>query len=119
VSQCSSSDPKRGSPRAWYKVTLSSDDLIFGRGLILQEEFTALYTRSRGSRKKAVMLTAANHVPSGNPYYFSPGAVRIARSVILRWGGKECPAPTSSNGLAKLVGGGTWRTIVFPSESSS
>lgn len=120
MAECRNSDTKRiRHETPWYKVTLSANDLIFGRGLILQDEFRALYVRSGGSRKDAVMLTAANHIPSGNPYYFSPGAVRIARSVILRWGGKECPAPTSPKGLAKLVGGGTWRTTGFPSEGDS
>ena len=109
------SDTRRADDAiSWYKVALSADDLIFGRGPILKDEFMALYIRSRGSRKDAVMLTPGSYIPSGTLYYFSPGAVRIARNVILRWGGKECTGPTSPEGLVKLVGGETWRTTVFP-----
>jgi hypothetical protein len=103
---------------SWYRVTLSADDLIYGRGPILKDEFMTSYIRSPGSREDAVMLTPGSRIPSGTPYYFSPGAVRIARSIILRWGGKECAGPTSPEGLVKLVGGETWRTTVFSSESA-
>jgi hypothetical protein len=50
------------------------------------------------------MLTPGSYIRSGTPYYFSPGAVRIARNVIRRWGGKQCTGPTSPERLVKLVG---------------
>jgi hypothetical protein len=85
----------------WYKVTMSQQDVIDGKAIQLQKEYEACHLRDRESRNDALMLDT-NDVFEPT-YYFSPGAVRAALPVILRWGGKSCPAP-SPKGLAKLVG---------------
>jgi hypothetical protein len=104
---------------SWYKVMLSDNDIIGGRGLELQDEFMSAFGMDRHSRKDALMLSSDKHYP-GIEYVFSPGAVRIAREIIVRWGGKECPPLESPTGWTRLVGSyEALQAIFFPGQGKS
>jgi hypothetical protein len=101
----------------WYKVTLSDQDIIAGKGLQLQNEYTMFHIQDWQSRRDALMLDSGDALD--HTYYFSPGAVRLALPLILRWGGKPCPVP-SPKGLAKLVGSTEALRVAFaPPEDKS
>lgn len=101
----------------WYKVTLTDQDIIARKGLQLQNEYTMFHIQDWQSHRDALMLDSGD--PLDHTYYFSPGAVRLALALILRWGGKPCSAP-SPKGLAKLVGTDEALQVVFaPTEGKS
>ena len=77
----------------WYKVPMSWDDIAANKHTALQDAFTALFMAA-GAPKDAAMFTSADI--RKNVDYFSPRAVEIAKTLIVRSGGVECPAPTRS-----------------------
>lgn len=83
----------------WYKVTLTTDDVIAHEHMRLQDAFTKIFVAS-GGPKDAGMFCGMG--VDDNGYYFSPGAANIALVLIARYKGEECPAP-SRKGLCLLV----------------
>jgi hypothetical protein len=74
-------------------------------------------------------LFLANQWPSGaamfasvdtlaHQFYFSPGAVEIARDLLDGYAGKECAQPQVSD-LVLLVGNREWREVIFPAETDA
>lgn len=46
----------RGAVESWYKVTLTREDVIAGKGLQLQAKFNACFLRNRIEAQKDVLL---------------------------------------------------------------
>ena len=86
---------------AWYKVTLTDDDIRARKHLSLQDKFGALFLANKTPKDAAMFC---NRAGIGNHFYFSPGAARIANSLIAQYGGVECPTPKAAD-LSLLVGG--------------
>ncbi|HEY4364349.1 MAG TPA: hypothetical protein VGN17_25515 [Bryobacteraceae bacterium] len=101
-----------GSDDVWYKVSMTSHDIVARRNQKLQEDFTALFVISNAPLD-AGMFRASNSVDFN--YYFSPGAARIAMPLIKDHGGKRCKPPQKSN-LAIIVCNGGGEAIPFASE---
>jgi hypothetical protein len=77
----------------WYKVEMSWEEIAAGKQIALQEAFANLFMVTLGP-KGAGMFASAD--TKDNINYFSPLAAEIAKSLIVRYGGVECPAPTRS-----------------------
>ena len=77
----------------WYKVTLSVSEVASGKGIILQEQFSALFIAA-GAPRDAGMFGSRDVML--NIYYFSPGAIGFAMPLILAFAGVECQPPTKS-----------------------
>ena len=84
---------------SWFKVEMSKQDVAAGKAINLQEEFTKVFDRS-GAPTKAGMFNSLD--VKTNEYFFSPGAVEIAKPLIERFGGRSCDAPKKST-LASIV----------------
>lgn len=78
----------------WYKVELSWDDITADKHRQLQDAFTALFIANGGP--KGAAMVASSDAAEGDTNYFSPRAADIAKSLIVRFGGVECPAPMRS-----------------------
>ena len=87
---------------SWYKVTLSSDGILSGKHMKLQNDFAQLFMLSRGP-SDAAMFTDMMNLGETDNFYFSPGAVRIAGNLIASYAGVKCDRPNRS-GTALLVG---------------
>ena len=92
----------------WYKVTVPS----LADQNTLRNDFTNLHM-ANGARKGAALLFD-EPPPNTNVFYFSPGAVAIAKDLIEGYNGIECPAPTSSLRLSLAAGDGGWESAIFP-----
>ncbi len=78
---------------AWYKVTLPFAEAgIAGKAMALQNAFGELLIASGGVRD-AAMFSNRDENYEWCFYYFSPGAVRLAKPLIDAYGGVTCPAP--------------------------
>jgi hypothetical protein len=80
----------------WYKVSLSEQDISEGRGIALQEQFTALFIAT-GAPKDAAMFDNTSISP---PYicFFTPGAFRLAELLLRGYGVTECKQPNGTSG---------------------
>jgi hypothetical protein len=78
---------------SWYKVTFSVDEMASGRHHGLCNGFSALFIAA-GAPKNAGMFADADVMT--NAYYFSPGAIAIAKPLIAIYAGVECEAPSKS-----------------------
>lgn len=85
---------------SWYKVKMSVDDVTSNKHAQLQEAFEACFYATLSPRDAALFHSTSIH--QDLTLYFSPGAVRVAQSLIARYGGIPCEAPPASTGL--LVG---------------
>ena len=95
---------------AWYRVTLSNSDVVARRHMELQRAFETLFLANQWPKQAAMFAnvdTLAHH------FYFSPGAVEIARELIAGYAGTECAQPEVSD-LVLLVGNPGWREVIFP-----
>ncbi|MGA2986724.1 MAG: hypothetical protein ABSG32_23225 [Terriglobia bacterium] len=77
----------------WYQVTLSDDDLLIGKGLSLQADFTQLFI-AKDSPKDAGLFSKT--ALGRHDYFFSPKAAEIALGLIKSYAGAECSAPRPS-----------------------
>jgi hypothetical protein len=93
---------KENCMESWYKATLSQDEVARSKNSSLLSAFTKIFLSNR-CPKDAAMLS--NPDPPYFPaiFYFSPGAVTIAKDLIKSYSGVECDAP-SRKGLTLLVG---------------
>jgi hypothetical protein len=69
--------------------------------VLLRETFETLFAVNHAPADAA--LFTANREDTSYGYFFSPGAARIASSLIARYGGVECAAPAVSD-VTPLVG---------------
>ena len=97
---------------SWYRVTLSDNDVVVRKHIELQQAFENVFL-ANGWPKEAAMFSNVDSL--AHHFYFSPGAVRIAKDLIVRCGGSECPAPVQSD-LAMLVGAPGWKEAIFPED---
>ncbi len=78
----------------WYKVTLAFADCgIGGKGQALQDAFAALFV-ANGGPVNAALFTNHDEDFQSCFYYFSSGAVQIAKHLIAQHAGVPCSAPT-------------------------
>jgi hypothetical protein len=92
----------------WMKVTLKPDDII--GGMSLHEAFNTALETARFP-KGAAMFRAVR--PVQNAYYFSPGAVAIARSLLQQFHAEECEMPVRSDVGLTAAGAGVSLDMIF------
>lgn len=97
---------------SWYRVTLSDKDVVVRKHMELQKAFENSFL-ANGWPKEAAMF--ANVDTLSHHFYFSPGAVQIAKDLIVRYAGTECPPPAMPD-LVLLVGTPEWKAAIFPDE---
>lgn len=85
----------------WHKIELSADDVIAGKEIEIVKVFTQAFVAASGPTKDAAMFTTRLNSP-GATIYLSPGAVRIAQTLIANYSGVPCDCPPKSVGL--LIG---------------
>lgn len=84
---------------SWYKVHIpSSEPDAAIRGVRLQNDYSRIFVKRRGPKDALLLANAAR-----DDYYFSPGAVLIAESLVLDSGGVPCPRPERGQ-VSLLVG---------------
>jgi hypothetical protein len=95
---------------SWYKVSLSEDDISNGKDLLLRDTFETLFAVNHAPADAALFTT--NREGVAYPYFFSPGAARIASSLIARYGGVKCSPPAAAD-VMLLVGNAGLNAIPF------
>jgi hypothetical protein len=78
--------------QSWYSVTASAEDAARARNAIIQYEFCEIFNAA-GDPKDAAMFSS-QVLTDGAQLYFSPGAGRIAKSLLERYGGVPCKKPS-------------------------
>jgi len=96
---------------SWYKVSMTSHEMIQGKGLKLQNEFSAIFI-TKGAPIDAAMLSNRSGVE--NAFYFTPEAFTIATALIIRYGGDKCPTPPGSTLSVLVSNGSKWQKFVAP-----
>jgi hypothetical protein len=76
---------------SWYKVVLSSQEVVAGELIALVNDFE--YAFSESGQPKGMALFQGETVPAGSTVYFSPGTVAPASRLIASYAGTECEAP--------------------------
>jgi hypothetical protein len=99
--------------RKWHRVTLSAEEARDGKHVRLQRAFEPLFVRL-GAPSEAGMFARWNG--DSFDYFFSPGAIEIAESIIRAYGGVECEPPKAST-LSVVVANIHGQDIPFASES--
>jgi hypothetical protein len=74
----------------WHKISMTGEEVIAGKPLRLQMEFTKIFI-AKGSPVDAAMLS--NRSGSENDYYFTPEAFKIASNLIKWIRGGRMPRP--------------------------
>lgn len=86
----------------WYRVIIPAAE--YGtKAAILQNDFETLYTIN-GTPNGAAMFSMQGEKSETSPFYFSPGAVAIARGLIQHFSGEPCEAPSNADSPTLLVG---------------
>src|SRR5258708_5813860 len=89
---------------SWYKVTLPSEESgLAGKAETLQNAFADLWSANKGP-KDAAMFSQNSENLKDIFCYFSPGAMRIARTLIESYGAVPCPAPRQGTGVNLSAG---------------
>ena len=83
----------------WYKITLSNAEFAAGKGVELQNAFTDVFLGLAGPDEAGMF--ACRQIGK-HDYFFSPGAVRIAKPIIDLYAGVECATPKLSE-LTSLI----------------
>jgi len=78
---------------AWYKVTLSHEDIAARKHIALQDAFTKFFTAFCAPTDAGMFGSPESGI---HEYYFSPGAARIAMPLIASYFGVQCSAPKRS-----------------------
>jgi hypothetical protein len=91
------------STAQWYKVIVPVAERN-GRGKTIQNDFETLYSIN-GTPNGAALFTCPAKESDSDCFYFSPGAVAIARGLIKHFSGEPCPPPVAEgNNPVLLVG---------------
>ena len=80
---------------------MSNDDIVNGKHMKLQDAFESLFLAAKGPRGAAMF--ANRDMVRGDWFFFSPGAMVIARALVLSHGGIECASPRRGE-VSLLVG---------------
>ncbi len=75
----------------WHKVTFTLNDIGSGKAVQLQDSFTQLWTDK--SAPKDAALFSSRFDGKKSILYFSPGAVRVAHSLVESYAGVPCETP--------------------------
>ena len=87
----------------WYRVTLPySEAGMAGKGRLLQDAFEVSFM-SDHAPADAALFTRRSDDFENVFYYFTPGAVRIAKGMIDSLRGVACSAPEYDDQIALLV----------------
>jgi hypothetical protein len=103
---------------SWYKITLPLSECgIGGTAKSLQTAFETLFMAN--SIPKDAAMFARNAEDSEHcHYFFSPGALAIAASLIEGFGGTKCDPP-AGNDLHLLVGHASARQTLLAKKGGS
>ena len=104
------------STAQWYKVSIPAAERST-QGKTLQNDFETLFAINRAPNGAALFTSRGEeeHV-----FYFSPGAVAIARGLIQHFSGGPCPAPVmEGNNPVLLVGHRGARDILLKSAKNT
>jgi hypothetical protein len=103
---------------SWYKVTLPLKDCgINGRGRELQDAFMAIFMTYAGPLD-AAMFSERSEDFEEVFFYFSPGAARIATTLIESYKAVPCPAPLREN-VALAAGDADALETLLPSRDQN
>jgi hypothetical protein len=101
----------------WYRVTVPAAQ-CGTQAQILQNDFETLFTIN-GAPNGAALFTSHDAQCQNQFFYFSPGAVAIARGLIQHFAGQPCPPPVSdSENLKLLVGRTAERDVLLKSDDA-
>ena len=98
---------------SWYVVTLSQTDVSAMKNMSLQMSFQLLFMANHAPKNAGMFTDIETRFPAA--FYFSPGAVRIAETLIGSYSGKPCEAPKKSE-LSILVANADLSRIPFSQE---
>jgi hypothetical protein len=87
----------------WYRVTLPAAE-CGTKAAILQNDFETLY-KLNGAPNGAALFTSREEESKTSHFYFSPGAVAIARGLIQHFSGEACSPPMADADIPKLLVG--------------
>ena len=90
------------SASQWYRVIIRAAD-CGTKAAILQNDFETLYTIN-GAPNGAAMFSTGDEKSDASTFYFSPGAVAIARGLIQHFSGEPCSVPSDGDSPILLVG---------------
>ena len=94
---------------AWYKVSLSHEDIAARKHMALEAAFIEVFKTYNGPKDAAMLQSRESSI---HDYYFSPGAVSMFLPIIVSYAGAECPAPVRSD-VKLLVGSSGAEEIPF------
>ena len=86
----------------WHKIELSTDEVKAGEESRILKEFTDLFVAAGGPRDAAMLSSSLNS--PGATIYLSPGAIRIAPTLVAAHAGLPCDCPSGS--VVLLLGHG-------------
>jgi hypothetical protein len=79
---------------SWYKISFPLGDAgLNSKAMQFQQEYLRIFITSVGLKKGALLLANRDEDYEYYIYYASPGAVAIAKPLILAYGGTPCSAP--------------------------
>jgi hypothetical protein len=85
---------------AWYKVSLSHEDIAARKHMELQAAFMEVFKAHNVPRNAAMLQSQDSSI---HDYYFSPSAASIFLLNIASYSGIECPASARAD-VKLLVG---------------
>src|SRR6266568_499255 len=101
------------SASQWYRVIIPTAE--FGtKAAILQNDFETLYTIN-GTPNGAAMFGTQDEKSEASTFYFSPGAVAIARGLIQHFSGEPCSVPSDVDRPILMVGRAGEREVLLKS----
>jgi hypothetical protein len=102
----------------WYKVMVPAAERN-SRGKTIQNDFETLYSIN-GTPNGAALFSCPATAPDSDCFYFSPGAVAIARGLIQHFSGEPCPPPLAEgDNPVLLVGHREERDLLLRSAKNS
>jgi hypothetical protein len=91
------------STEQWYRVIVPAAERNT-RAKTIQDDFQTLYSIN-GTPNGAALFTCPATASGCDSLYFSPGAVAIARGLILHFSGEPCPPPVAEGDNPVLLVG--------------
>jgi hypothetical protein len=104
------------STSRWYRVSIAAAE-CGTKAAILQNDFETLYSIN-GAPNGAALFRSEKQESENSIFYFSPGAVAIARGLIQHFSGEPCEAPSNADNPTLLVGHTGEREVLIKSTDS-
>jgi hypothetical protein len=108
---------------SWYKITFPYAECgVGGKGQRLQDAFTAILIAHGGKPWTAALFSQRSEDFEQMFYYFSPGAMQIARVLIESYKPVPCnqpPRPAIENHVSLSVGDARVFELLWPEESQN